>query len=144
MLCGFCGFSKRQEKEKKKIARGKKLFLKTKQQKKQEFLTTTTTTTTTPPPTPPTEKFLFRIFHRILLVRKKERKMHFQVVNCPSQVYTITTIFLSFSLCSFFVLLSLSSAFCVRRLVFVFVFVRELNRKRNWKRCRSRSRTFSL
>ena len=75
---------------------------------------------------------------------EKERKMHFQVVNCPSQVYTITTIFLSFSLCSFFVLLSLSSAFCVRRLVFVFVFVRELNRKRNWKRCRSRSRTFSL
>ena len=78
-FCCVLWFFKKARKREKKIARGKKLFLKTKQQKKQEFLTTTTTTTTL--------KLLFRIFHHSSC--EKERKMHFQVVNCPSQVYTI-------------------------------------------------------
>ena len=93
------------------------------------------------------------------LARKKERKMHFQVVNCPSQVLTLRILLLTerererdlsffLSLNSFFVLLSFSSsAFCCFRRVsslHICLCERIESRKRNWKWCRSRSRTFSL
>ena len=105
---------------------------------------------------------LLQNFSSLILLsreRKKERKMHFQVVNCPSQVRTLRILLLthteierdlsfSLSLNSFFVLLSFSSsAFCCFRRVSslcVCLCERIESRKRNWKWCRSRSRTFSL
>lgn len=83
--------------------------------------------------------------------------MHFQVVNCPSQVCTLRStththrerersFFLSLSvLFSFFFRFRLLrfDAFVASRLC-VCLCERIESRKRNWKWCRSRSRTFSL
>ena len=107
-------FSKRQKKKReKKIASAKNFCFKNNHKKSREFLTTTTTTKKK-------KKNSLQNFSSLILLvaRKKERKMHFQVVNCPSQVRTLrsTTLTererdLSFFLSlNSFVLLSFSSS----------------------------------
>ena len=132
MLCRF--LKKAKKKREKKIASAKNFRFKTTDEKSERLFLSNNNN----------KKIalrFFRIFHRSSLARKKERKMHFQVVNCPSQVCTLRIlllthrereIFLSFSLCLFF-RSSFVFVFCVlllsSRLVFAFVFVRELNRE---------------
>jgi hypothetical protein len=119
VVCRF--FKKAEEKERKKKSRVQKtfVFLKKQPQKKQERFSQQQQQK---------KKFSSEFFISLILLsrekeRKKERKMHFQVVNCPSQVCTLRVvllththrereIFLSFflSLNSFFVLLSFSSS----------------------------------
>ena len=152
-------FSKRQEKkrEKKNRRESKKLSFKNNHKKSESVFhnnnNNNTTTTTT------TKNFSSEFFIiNSSLARKKERKKDaFSSGELPesgtySSYYTTHTqrereIFLSFSLCSFFVLLSFSSlrfaAFVVSSLC-VCLCERIESRKRNWKWCRSRSRTFSL
>ncbi len=65
--------------------------------------------------------------------------MHFQVVNCPSQVYLFILLERSF-----FVLLSFSRVLRLSSRLCLCLRERILNRKRNWKWCRSDSLAFSL
>ena len=136
MLCVFCGFSKRQEKEKKN-REGQKTVFKNKTTKKARVFNNNNNNNNTTTTTTNNRKISLQNFSSHSSREKERKKDAFSSGELPE-----SGIYYSFSLCSF-VLRSFSSAFCSRRLVFVFVFVREL--KRNWKRCRSRSRNkFSL
>ena len=151
------GWRKRERKKKSRVQ--KTFVLKTTTKKARAFFTTTTTKK---------KKISLQNFSSLILLsrerkkeRKKERKMHFQVVNCPSQVRTLRIVLLtererererdlsfSLSLNSFFSFffrfrLLRFDAFVASRLC-VCLCERIESRKRNWKWCRSRSRTFSL
>ena len=113
----------KRKREKKKSRVQKTFVLKTTHKKSERVFNNNKKTTTT-------KKNSLQNFSSLILLsreRKKERRMHFQVVNCPSQVCTLRSTThtqrerdLSFflSLNSFFVLLSFSSsAFCCFRRV---------------------------